>query len=247
MTYSWIGIGFLAALTILWHSSRAEMFKRTAADWIVDGLSLVIHFLILPILGGLIVTTLGLYIEPAWKGSVELHPGLALVLNFVLIDYIWYWNHRMMHSKTKLWNLHAVHHSARILDAFATARNSAWSPLFFIYLWFSSLGIFLLKDPEWFLYGGSLGLFINVWGHSRFTPAPGSRLHKILSSVLITPVEHHWHHSNENNYCNFATSFSFWDRIHGTYYSPGRWPKTLGYSPNLNIVRQIVYPVGPDV
>ena len=247
MNYSWIAIGFLATLTIVWHSSRAEMFKRTASDWIVDGASLVIHFLVLPALGGLIVSVIGSPVEPSWKGSVELAPWVALCINFVLIDYIWYWNHRIMHSKTKLWNLHAVHHSARVLDAFATARNSAWTPLFLIYLWFSSAGIFILKDPEWFLLGGSIGVVINVWGHSTFGPRPGSMFHKVVSAVFITPVEHHWHHSNENSYCNFATSFSFWDRIHGTYYNPGRWPETLGYDPKLNLVRQLVYPIGPGV
>ena len=62
-----------------------------------------------------------------WRGAVEVPSWLAFVISFVVIDYAYYWNHRLLHGA--LWRWHAVHHTASRLDVVVTSRNTLWTPL----------------------------------------------------------------------------------------------------------------------
>lgn len=181
---------------------------------------------------------------PTFKGLIEIPWWSAFLLNILVIDYAWYWNHRLFHAQTPLWNLHGTHHSAKHLDVLATARNAFWSPFFMVYIWLNALGIFLLKDPTWFLSGGAVGAALNLWGHTSFGPKPGSLAYKILGVALITPHDHFWHHSEENPHGNFGTVFNFWDKMHATWYNPGHAPKNLGFHFKDTAWREFFLPFG---
>jgi sterol desaturase/sphingolipid hydroxylase (fatty acid hydroxylase superfamily) len=160
----------------------------------------------------------------------------------MLIDYAWYWNHRLLHSRTMLWNFHMVHHAADHLDVLASARNSFWSPVLMVYMWSFSLILFLAKSPTNFLLIASFGLIINFRGHTNFNFKRDGVINKVISQVFITPLDHFWHHSTENSYCNFGTFFNFWDRIHGTFHSPDQLPKKLGFPINMKTWKQLFFP-----
>ncbi len=55
---------------------------------------------------------------PQWQGRLELGPAAAFLLNFAGVDYLYYWNHRFLHSRLCRW--HAVHHTAEDLDVWIT-------------------------------------------------------------------------------------------------------------------------------
>jgi sterol desaturase/sphingolipid hydroxylase (fatty acid hydroxylase superfamily) len=86
---------------------------------------------------------------------------------------------------------------------------------------------------------------INFWGHSPFDFNKDSKVGIIVSSIFITPKDHHWHHSTENSRCNFATVFTFWDRVHGTLHRTGDFPKEYGFPTKDSTLKQLLYP-GPN-
>lgn len=219
----------LAAMTFAVGEARNGLKARHGRDWVIDGVSLVTHFFVVPLVQMGVVYALYVLLMPSLKSTVSVPAWAACLMNLVVIDYAWYWNHRLFHAQTPLWNLHGTHHSAKHLDVFATARNAVWSPLFMVYIWFNALGVFLLKDPSWFVLGAAIGASLNLWGHTSFGPRPGTWPYKILSLALITPHDHFWHHSSENAHCNFATVFNWWDKLHGTWHNPAHPPKNLGY------------------
>lgn len=242
MEYALIAIAIMAVVTLLKKTTRQRAFERSALDWVIDLSSLGVHFLVMPILGIALGNFLRRFVPTGYEGVVDL-PAPAVALIFMVVtDYLWYWNHRAFHAQTRFWNLHEVHHNAKVFDIYMSPRNTLWSPLLFIYLWSGALGALLLKDPAGMTAGAAISLVINFWGHTSFGPRAGSRFHRLLAAVFITPHEHAWHHSSDSNHHNFATVFSFWDRWHGTYHSPVEKPAAYGFPSAFSPVKQILFP-----
>jgi sterol desaturase/sphingolipid hydroxylase (fatty acid hydroxylase superfamily) len=234
-------LALLLVLTILSKVGQQVLMRRNASDWILDGISLLNHFLIIPMLQVALVIPIFIFSFPELKGTINIGWGLA-VLASMFIDYGWYWNHRLFHAKTRFWSLHAVHHEPQDLDIFRTPRNSLLSPLFMVYFWVIPLFIYLAQDPVPFLFVTAFSLVVNFWGHTHFNFPKDSILRRIASSFLIQPKDHYWHHSSDQTYCNFGTVFNFWDRIHGTWHASEDLPQRLGFKLNYSLGRKIFLP-----
>ncbi len=232
----------MMALTLIQSKSRKNTTSRNSSDVVIDGVSLLVHFFLIPAAVFWTIGWLKMGVASEYMGVFKLPKFLTAVGGLILVDYFWYWNHRLFHADTWLWNLHQVHHNAKVFDVFMSARNTIWSPLLMVYMWAAVAASILLEDPSWFVVGSAFGLAVNFWGHTSFGPKAGGRLHQWMSSAFITPHEHSWHHSSESNNHNFATVFSFWDKLHGTYYSPKSAPEAHGFDPEISTLQQLCFP-----
>jgi sterol desaturase/sphingolipid hydroxylase (fatty acid hydroxylase superfamily) len=231
----------LAALTVARPATRRRAFDRTGDEWMLDGVGLLAQGIAVPAMQAAIVYGLLAKLVPEARGALHLSGASAFLLNFVLVDYIYYWNHRGLHS-AKLWPLHAVHHTASQTDVFISSRNTIWTPLLIVYMWFNGLFLFLLQDHAAFLTAAALTAGLDLWRHTTFTPRPASGFSRILGWVLITPNEHGWHHSRDRRDCNFGGNLSWWDRLHGTYYSPESNAVVFGTPLALGLKRKLLFP-----
>ncbi len=213
----------LAGLTFVF---RRDAPRRTAAEWWLDASGLLTQGLFVPLCQSFFLAAV---LPSAWRGSLSISWGAAFFLNFVLVDYLYYWNHRALHTGL-LWPAHLAHHGATKLDVFATSRNTVWAPLLIVYLWVNGFFLFVLADPAPFAWSAALTAALDLWRHSGF------RAHRAVSRILVTPTEHAWHHSDLAD-VNFAANLSLWDRLHGTYYSPGREPERLGVPVDSSTLR----------
>lgn len=237
----YVSLALLLAVSFVLPNERKNLTSRSLSDWLIDGGSLITHFLVLPIAQVFIVYRLYAFILPEFKGTVSLGWVAAIGANMV-VDYAWYWNHRLFHAQGPLWNLHAVHHEPKKLDILASSRNTLWSPMVMVYFWLQPLAIFLAQDPAPFLTVAGVGLLINFWGHTNLNLPRNSVLRKIASTFLIQPEDHFWHHSAQNTYCNFATVFNFWDKLHGTWHQPHQAPGKLGFELKLPTWKKLSFP-----
>tara|TARA_Y100000590_G_scaffold470551_1_gene666260 strand:- start:6493 stop:7242 length:750 start_codon:yes stop_codon:yes gene_type:complete len=228
-------------LTLFSGALREKIFLRRKTDWFVDLTGLFFHFFLLSLIQVVLVWKLYDFIIPSLKKSISLSVFGSFLL-YLVLDYCWYWNHRFLHKIKMLWSLHRIHHSPQSLDVLVTSKNSIWSYFFMIYFWYIGLAVYLLKDSFYFLLFESFGMTINYWGHTYFHLRRGSLLQKIVNLFFITPHEHFWHHSQDRYDCNFGTVFNFWDKIHGTYYSPDHSPKFLGENLSWSTFKQLVIP-----
>lgn len=240
----WIILFILLSWTLAKSSERRQAFSRSSEDWWIDLINLAIHLIGLPLFQALVLIILLQNFFPTYEKSLPIGP-LGSFFLYVLLDYIWYWNHRLLHSYSWIWNLHAVHHSAKQVDIFATARNSVWSHAFEIYMWFIALATFLLEDPSWFIGFVIFGSMINFWTHTNLTFGRESKAYLLLSKVFITPHEHLWHHSTSHSNRNYGTVFSLWDRLHGTLHAPVPLPDQYGNEYLSGAFRQLVVPIPP--
>jgi sterol desaturase/sphingolipid hydroxylase (fatty acid hydroxylase superfamily) len=201
--------------------------QRDRVAWSLDVLGLISQGVLVPILQTWILAQVLIWMFPAQQGTWQVSPFAAFLLSFVAVDYLYYWNHRFLHSE-KLWIFHRVHHSITKLDVLATSRNSVWTIFFILYLWIQPVFVYLLKDPTWFMAGLFLGYTLDVWRHSNWLWQRENQVVIFLRSFLIDPQDHEWHHSEEKLNINFGANFNLWDRLHGTFYRSDERPSRVG-------------------
>lgn len=147
-------------------------------------------------------------------------PGVAkIALAFLVVDFTIYWIHRAQHHFDTLWRTHAWHHSIEQLYWFSGFRTSFFHS--FLYA-IPATGIPILLfnlSPLEAGIGYSLGLLVQFWEHTNLKVNIGP-----LAWIVITPDYHRVHHSTEHCRSNYGTTFSFWDRMFGTYVDPATVP-----------------------
>ncbi|MCG8314234.1 MAG: sterol desaturase family protein [Pseudomonadales bacterium] len=214
--------------------------RRVTNDWVLDLSGLLIQGALIPWLQvAVIVVGLGVLV-PQYQGTWNLPGWLAFGVCFVLVDYAYYWNHRLFH-KRKLWTVHKVHHSATQMDVFNTSRNTLWTSFLIVYLWLNGIMIYLLADPYYYILAITVTAILDLWRHSRLQPKGG--LEKILGSFLILPKDHAWHHSQDIYDVNFGANLNFWDRLHGTLHRTTAFPVTMGVDDGLSLSKKLWWPI----
>lgn len=200
---------------LLSEKSRLGSLSRNRAEWAYDSLGLFIQGVVIPVIPLLLLPFL-MKMFPHLAGRIEIPGWIQFVLSFVLVDYLYYWNHRFFHSKN-FWDFHRIHHSSRRLDILATSRNSFITSFMIVYLWAQILGTFLIADSFYFMLGFGFTFALDLYRHSGLnTP---SLLRQSLGQVLILPEQHVLHHSKRGRNKNFGANLVWWDKLHGTYSS----------------------------
>jgi len=214
---------------------------RSLEEWVLDIPNLWIQGIIIPLMHTYILYKFYYYFIPSYQNSITISFWPGLIFNLFIVDYIYYWNHRLFHTK-KFWPIHLVHHTAKQMDVLVTSRNTVWTSFFIVYIWVNSLMIYLLDNPQGYIIGITITSCLDLWRHSNFFPKH-SPLQNFLARKLfiITPVDHSWHHSSELR-SNFGANFNIFDKIHGTYEFHSYAPKVIGISTNLTLLQKLFNP-----
>jgi sterol desaturase/sphingolipid hydroxylase (fatty acid hydroxylase superfamily) len=134
----------------------------------------------------------------------------------VLLDLAHYGVHRMFHSVSLLWRVHEIHHSDPDYDVSTAAR---FHPLEVIASNAAMFGaIALLAPPPVAVFASVLlTIVLNLFAHANASLPGGAD--RLLRSVFVTPDMHRIHHSEDirEQSSNFGQTFSWWDRMFGTY------------------------------
>jgi sterol desaturase/sphingolipid hydroxylase (fatty acid hydroxylase superfamily) len=176
-------------------------------------------------------------INPQFWNSL---PSILVAFVAVFVgDFVGYWRHRLEHTRF-LWPSHAVHHSDTAMTWLALLRFHPINRLSTFII--DNSVLILLGFPAYALLVYAIvkhyyGFFIHAdlpWNYGR------------LRHVFVSPVMHRWHHSIEQaaHQTNFATVFSIFDRIFGTYRVPGLPLASLGVGSHMGkgVAAQLVYP-----
>lgn len=138
------------------------------------------------------------------------------MIAFVLLDFTFYYWHRLNHQLPFLWRFHNVHHIDVDLDV-STAVRFHFGEI--------TLSI-LFRVLQLLLIGPSPGVFLIFemcfevaaeFHHSNWRLP--FRFERVLNKVFVTPRMHGIHHSiiQEETDSNYSTIFSWWDRLNGTF------------------------------
>lgn len=146
--------------------------------------------------------------------------GLQLVVFFVILDFVQWLTHVLLHKYEVLWRFHKVHHSVKEMGFAAHLRyhwmeNILYKPL-------KTLGVMVLGgfEPEQAYIVHFIAITIGHLNHAniRITWGP-------FKYILNNSVMHLYHHmkalpENKLKGINFGISLSIWDFLFKTSYVP---------------------------
>ncbi|MEB8329213.1 sterol desaturase family protein [Flavobacteriaceae bacterium KMM 6897] len=142
-----------------------------------------------------------------------------LILFFVVLDFVQWFTHILLHKYAFLWKFHKVHHSVKEMGFAAHLRyhwmeNILYKPL-------KTFGVMILGgfEPEQAYIVHFIAIAIGHFNHSNIKITWGP-----FKYLLNNPVMHLYHHAYslpKGTYgVNFGISLSLWDYIFKTNYIP---------------------------
>ncbi len=137
-------------------------------------------------------------------------------VGFLAFDGWMYFWHRANHRLALLWRFHRVHHSDDAVDSSSAYRFHLGEMVISTLLRLAVIPLLGIRLADLLLYELILQPVI-LFHHSNIDlPA---RLDGWLRLAVVSPNMHRVHHSDwpQETNSNYASIFSFWDRIWGTY------------------------------
>ncbi len=153
---------------------------------------------------------------------------LAWAAAIVGWDFIYYWNHRMMHEVRGMWAIHVVHHSSERYNLSTALRQpvadvlGVWVP----YGLLARVGI----RPALISQARGINLLYQYWIHTDVIRSIG-----VAEEVLNTPSHHRVHHGSNQKYLdrNHGSILIVWDRLFGTF-QPEEEAVVYGLTKNID-------------
>ncbi|CAM1349247.1 sterol desaturase family protein [Tenacibaculum insulae] len=168
---------------------------------------------------------------------------------FIVIDFVQWFTHTLLHKYEFLWNFHKVHHSVKEMGFAAHLRYHWMEPVFYNsmkYIPLAIMGGFKAQDIAFVHF---FNIIIGHINHANINLDYG-----VFKYVLNNPKMHIWHHAKElpskrKQGVNFGITLSIWDYIFKTNYIPhnGR-DIELGFENDelfpADFLQQEIYPLG---
>jgi sterol desaturase/sphingolipid hydroxylase (fatty acid hydroxylase superfamily) len=156
--------------------------------------------------------------EQGWGAFnyLEVPFWLAVVASVVIMDFIIYLQHVMVHAVPVLWRLHRMHHADLDFDVTTGARFHPIEILLSMLIKFAT--IVVLGPPVVAVVIFEVVLNATaMFNHGNVRLPLG--LDRVLRWVVVTPDMHRVHHSVEDDEANsnFGFNLPWWDRLFGTY------------------------------
>lgn len=165
-------------------------------------------------------------ILPVWLCAT-----LAMFALFLAHEFVFWFDHWLMHRVPALWRIHKVHHQAESLSLFTNSRvHPVETILFFnlqaLVLGLTGAGLEQLLGAgvsPWSLGGTNLlimiaAILVTHLQHSHLWVSFGPR----WGRVLLGPAHHQIHHSADAAHFdrNLGSSLALFDRLFGTFHMP---------------------------
>lgn len=220
-------------LLIEWLVARRRGMRIHDARQTADSLAQLVGEALLNVVLGLDV--FGLYDLLASRVGVvawSARSPATWVVAFVVLDFVYYWGHRLCHALAPMWALHAVHHQGSEMNFSVGLRGPMLAALqvvpFLVPL--AVLGIPLSVMFPIYLAHTTYKLLV----HTRIVGKLG-----LLEGLLVTPSQHRVHHAMNERFLdkNFGGVLAVWDRLFGTYQVEDETPiygSPVAFSPLAN-------------
>lgn len=148
--------------------------------------------------------------------QVDVPVWFAVLVSVIIMDFVIYMQHVMVHAVPLFWRLHRVHHADLDYDVTTGARFHTLEIIFSMLIKFAT--ILLLGPPVVAVVIFEVVLNAMAMFNHGNVGLPKS-LDTFLRWFVVTPDMHRVHHSIEDDETNsnFGFNLSWWDRLFGTY------------------------------
>ena len=173
---------------------------------------------ITPVLGFLFSLGLGYTINELIKAKLNLnllrnaHLGVQFLILIFFNSLIFYWHHRLFHSKY-LWRFHEIHHAAEHFNLITNFRNHPIDIAVRTVFYTLPVAIFGINPILIVIYSGISGI-LTCFQHSELD----WKMPFVEKYLIIGSNGHRVHHGSADKYVNKNFGiFVFWDWLFGTY------------------------------
>ena len=226
--YFW---GLIAISLLVWTLEILFPWRKYQSifrkDFWMDGFYMFFNFFIFAIVISGFYKLLGVLFNDIGISSKSLAildlSNLAMVFQllifFVVLDFVQWFTHILLHKYAFLWKFHKVHHSVKEMGFAAHLRYHWMENVFYKPL--KTFGVMILGgfEPEQAYVVHFLAIAIGHFNHSNIKITWGP-----LKYLFNNPVMHLYHHAYtlpKGTYgVNFGISLSLWDYIFRTNYIP---------------------------
>lgn len=138
--------------------------------------------------------------------------GWSVVLAILVIDFLYYWEHRWEHEIRLLWSYHSIHHSSPIYN-YTTALRVSFIDNFVTWVFYLP-AILLGFHPVIVLLAIAFILGYQFWIHTELIRSMGW-----FEWIFNSPSHHRVHHGSDDIYLdkNYGALLIIWDRMFGTF------------------------------
>ncbi len=227
--YFW---GLIAISLFVWFLEMAFPWRKEQSifrkDFWMDGFYMFFNFFLFAIaisgfyalLGvafkdiGITAKSLALIDPSAWPMWAQ------LLVFFIILDFVQWFTHVLLHRFEFLWKFHKVHHSVKEMGFAAHLRYHWMENIFYKPL--KTFGVMLLGgfEPEQAYLVHFIAITIGHFNHANIKITWGP-----LKYLINNPVMHLYHHAynlpeGKRHGMNYGISLSLWDYIFKTDYVP---------------------------
>ena len=159
--------------------------------------------------------------------------GFTVVLAIVVVDFLYYWEHRLEHEVRLLWSYHSIHHSSPIYN-YTTALRVSFIDNFVTWVFFIP-AVLLGFHPVLVLIALGFILTYQFWIHTELIGRMGW-----FEAVFNSPSHHRVHHGSDTLYLdkNYGGLFIIWDKLFGTFQRETFKP-TYGLTKQINTINPV--------
>lgn len=146
---------------------------------------------------------------------------VSAVIGVVLVDLVYYLEHRFEHTHRLLWDLyHSVHHSSPDFNQTTSLRLSGFDAL--LTIGYLTPLVVVGFEPELVLLAYGLVVGYQTWIHTELIV----KMPRWFEFVFNTPSHHRAHHGSEEQYldANYGGILIVWDRVFATFKAEGTRP-----------------------
>lgn len=140
------------------------------------------------------------------------NPWAYWISLLILVDFAFYFLHRVDHQCRLFWAVHATHHSADEFNLTVGIRSSVFQPVY-RFAWFVPLALAGYRAEDIALMFSATQIY-GLLIHTQYVGKLGP-----LEWVLATPSHHRVHHGSNPQYLdkNMGMVLIVWDRLFGTF------------------------------
>ncbi len=159
--------------------------------------------------------------------------GWSVVAAILVIDFLYYWEHRWEHEIRLLWSYHSIHHSSPIYN-YTTAFRVSFIDNFVTWVFYLP-AILLGFHPVIVLLAIAFILGYQFWIHTELIRRMGW-----FELIFNSPSHHRVHHGSDDIYLdkNYSAFLIIWDRMFGTFQKEIHRP-TYGLTKPIDTINPI--------
>lgn len=241
---------WLLEIAFPWRKEQS-IFRK---DFWLDGFYMFFNFFIFAIvisgvykILGVLFLKLGITIKSVSLIDLSSLPKWTqLLIFFLLLDFVQWFTHVLLHRYNVLWRFHKVHHSVKEMGFAAHLRYHWMENIFYKPLKVFAVMLLGGFEPDQAYVVHFVAIAIGHLNHANVKLTYGP-----LKYIFNNPVMHLYHHAfslpeNRTYGVNFGISLSLWDYIFKTNYIPEASGKIkLGYDDDYkmpkNFFKQLFY------